>query len=75
MLEQWRALGGAEDLGGLECFVVDRPGSGTPVLWLHGFASSSLDWRRALDLLPVEISSLALTNGSVYIIDQGFPCA
>ncbi len=53
-LEQWFAHGGLEDLHGRNCFVIERAGqqSTTPVVWLHGFPSSSLDWRQVLDCLP-----------------------
>ncbi len=51
IVEAWRDRGELESLGGLDCFVIDRPGDETraPVLWLHGFPSSSLDWHRVID--------------------------
>ena len=53
-LADWRARGCVESAGGLDCFLVDEGGGGsaTPVLWLHGFPSSSLDWRQVLDRMP-----------------------
>lgn len=54
--KNWRARGGCESLGGLSCFVIDEgdkaEGRGAPVLWLHGFPSSSLDWRGVMDAMP-----------------------
>lgn len=54
LIHDWAARGALERLAGLDCFVVDRPGRGDvlPVLWLHGFPSSSLDWRQVVDRLP-----------------------
>ncbi|MFU8878572.1 MAG: alpha/beta fold hydrolase [Wenzhouxiangellaceae bacterium] len=52
IIKNWRAQGGFEELGGLNCFVVERAGAGTPILWLHGFPSSSLDWHRVVEHLP-----------------------
>lgn len=54
LLADWRARGVVESAGGLDCFLVDegRQGAATPVLWLHGFPSSSLDWRQVLDRMP-----------------------
>jgi len=57
MLQAWRQRGHFESLGGIDCFVVDRAGSRSgnlglfPVLWLHGFPSSSLDWRAAIEII------------------------
>lgn len=52
--QDWYARGAFEDLGGVGCFVVDLPGSSddAPVVWLHGFPSSSLDWRSVVDDFP-----------------------
>ncbi|NBD95804.1 MAG: alpha/beta fold hydrolase [Gammaproteobacteria bacterium] len=56
LLDGWRSRGALEPLGGLSCFVVDEgergAGSAEPVLWLHGFPSSSLDWRGVIDRMP-----------------------
>lgn len=54
LARDWYARGALEDLGGVDCFIVDLPGSGddTPVVWLHGFPSSSLDWRSVVDGFP-----------------------
>lgn len=51
--ENWFKRGRIETLGNLDCFVIDLAGdaSATPVIWLHGFPSSSLDWRAVIDLL------------------------
>lgn len=54
IVRDWAARGRLERLAGLDCFIVDRPGraDALPVLWLHGFPSSSLDWRAVVDRLP-----------------------
>ncbi|MDT8450762.1 MAG: alpha/beta hydrolase [Wenzhouxiangellaceae bacterium] len=47
----WQERGAVEDLAGIDCFVVelgDRD-SDRAVVWLHGFPSSSLDWRGVVD--------------------------
>jgi pimeloyl-ACP methyl ester carboxylesterase len=41
-----------ENVAGRELFVVRRDGRGVPLLLLHGFPSSSYDWRRLMDLRP-----------------------
>lgn len=48
---EWFERGGLETLGGLDCFVVDwgDPKADTAILMLHGFPSSSLDWRSVAD--------------------------
>lgn len=48
----WRAAGGMEAVGGHELFVRRRDGEGVPWLLLHGFPSSSYDWRRLMELRP-----------------------
>lgn len=50
----WRARGALEELGGVDCFVVDIAGrdDAVPLVWLHGFPSSSLDWRSVIDGYP-----------------------
>lgn len=56
LLDGWRARGALEPLAGLSCFVVDEgerdSADRAPVLWLHGFPSSSLDWRSVIDRMP-----------------------
>src|SRR6056297_59569 len=47
----WFERGGLEQLAGQECFVVDQ-GDGqadSAIVLLHGFPSSSLDWRTVVD--------------------------
>jgi len=49
----WFRRGRMEQLGGIDCFVVDtgdRTGN-SAMVWLHGFPSSSLDWRGVIDRL------------------------
>ena len=48
----WRDRGRAELHRGREIHVFERPGDGPPLLLLHGFPSSSFDWRGLLDELP-----------------------
>lgn len=51
VVQAWFARGGIERLGGIDCFVVDQgdPDGDVATLWLHGFPSSSLDWRAVVD--------------------------
>jgi pimeloyl-ACP methyl ester carboxylesterase len=48
----WRSSGELAELGGRRIFVREREGSGPPLLFLHGYPSSSYDWRAVLELLP-----------------------
>src|SRR5579862_188453 len=47
----WSEQGELEEFDGKRIFVHERAGSGPPLLFLHGYPSSSYDWRRAFDLL------------------------
>jgi pimeloyl-ACP methyl ester carboxylesterase len=47
----WRAGGEQVDVDGRRLFVRSSPGDGPPVLFLHGYPSSSYDWRLVLDRL------------------------
>jgi len=58
----WRARGAMETLADTRCFVIDsdledggldgrRNNRRDAVVWLHGFPSSSLDWRAVVDAL------------------------
>jgi pimeloyl-ACP methyl ester carboxylesterase len=51
-VEKWRRGGDLEPIGGHELFVRRREGEGPTLLLLHGFPSSSYDWRRLLELRP-----------------------
>ena len=42
---EWRDRGKQLDVGGREVFVVRGGSEGVPLLLLHGFPSSSFDWR------------------------------
>lgn len=50
-LESWASRGRHVDVGGRRVFVWER-GEGPPLLALHGFPSSSYDWRLVADCLP-----------------------
>jgi pimeloyl-ACP methyl ester carboxylesterase len=49
-VEAWRAEGAHEDVAGRRLWVRRREGPGPLLLFLHGFPSSSYDWRPLLDL-------------------------
>ena len=51
-VESWRAEGEVEDVLGRGLFVRRRDGEGPLLLLLHGFPSSSYDWRELLALRP-----------------------
>ena len=57
-VEAWRREGAVERVAGRELWVRRSPGEGPLLLFLHGFPSSSYDWRRLLELEP-SWSSLA----------------
>lgn len=49
-VQRWRDEGRIEDVLGRQLFIHRRPGSEDPLLlFLHGFPSSSYDWRRLLE--------------------------
>lgn len=48
-VQAWRDRGRAEDVGGHSIHVFQRDGSGPLLLLLHGFPSSSYDWRLLLE--------------------------
>jgi pimeloyl-ACP methyl ester carboxylesterase len=48
-VEAWRAAGEREQFRGHRIHVYRREGSGPPLLLLHGFPSSSFDWRAFLE--------------------------
>ena len=51
-VEAWRRAGALVDIGGRKIFVREQAGTGPPLLLLHGYPSSSYDWRHAFELLP-----------------------
>jgi pimeloyl-ACP methyl ester carboxylesterase len=57
-VEDWREAGEHLEVGGRSIFVRRRLGSGPTLLLLHGFPSSSYDWRALLDQLPTGQSAL-----------------
>ena len=56
---EWRARGELTELAGHQIFTCRHAGSGPLLLFLHGFPSSSYDWRATLGLLD-ECSWLTL---------------
>ncbi len=56
-VRRWRDAGAIEDVLGRQLFVHRRAGSEAPLpLFLHGFPSSSYDWRELFELRPGEAS-------------------
>jgi pimeloyl-ACP methyl ester carboxylesterase len=51
-IQAWRDRGAFEEFRGQRIFVLDQPGEGPTLLFLHGFPSSSYDWRPLLELMP-----------------------
>ncbi len=51
-VEAWRSAGSDESFRDRSIHVHRRDGEGTPLLMLHGFPSSSFDWRPLLELIP-----------------------
>jgi pimeloyl-ACP methyl ester carboxylesterase len=51
-VERWRDAGGFEEVAGRRLYVQRREGEGPLLLFLHGFPSSSYDWRELLALRP-----------------------
>jgi pimeloyl-ACP methyl ester carboxylesterase len=49
--ERWARGGKLVPIGGQRIFVRHRPGSGPPTVLLHGYPSSSYDWRHVFELL------------------------
>jgi pimeloyl-ACP methyl ester carboxylesterase len=51
-VREWANDGELTTVGGRRIFIRERPGSGPPLLLLHGYPSSSYDWRAMLELIP-----------------------
>jgi pimeloyl-ACP methyl ester carboxylesterase len=51
-VERWRRAGAKEDVQGHRLYVQRRDGTSPMLLFLHGFPSSSYDWRHLLELRP-----------------------
>ena len=51
-VEAWRRGGELEDVSGRRLYVRRRDGEGPTLLLLHGFPSSSYDWRELMELRP-----------------------
>jgi pimeloyl-ACP methyl ester carboxylesterase len=49
--DEWRRRGALQKIAGHRIFVRDFDGDGPPMLFLHGYPSSSYDWRRVIDRL------------------------
>jgi pimeloyl-ACP methyl ester carboxylesterase len=50
-VEAWRASGELVEVDGRRLFMRAAPGAGPPLLFLHGYPSSSYDWRLVLERL------------------------
>lgn len=50
-VQEWSRAGEWLQVGGHRIFTTERGGSGAPLLLLHGYPSSSYDWRRAIEQL------------------------
>src|SRR5881394_3343146 len=50
--QAWSDGGRLVEIGGHRIFVREKDGAGPPLLFLHGYPSSSYDWSRVLELLP-----------------------
>jgi pimeloyl-ACP methyl ester carboxylesterase len=51
-VQSWREGGELVEVLGRRLYVQERDGDGTMLVFLHGFPSSSYDWRELADLLP-----------------------
>lgn len=51
-VEAWLRRGAEEEIAGRDIFVLEQAGSDPPLLFLHGYPSSSYDWRGVIDRLP-----------------------
>ena len=51
-VESWRDAGGFEEVAGRRLYAQRRDGGAPLLLLLHGFPSSSYDWRELLELRP-----------------------
>ncbi len=51
-VESWRRAGAIEEVLGQRLYTQRRDGAGPLLLFLHGFPSSSFDWRELLELRP-----------------------
>jgi pimeloyl-ACP methyl ester carboxylesterase len=50
--DAWRRSGNPIELGRQQIFTREQPGEGPAVVIMHGFPSSSYDWREVCELLP-----------------------
>lgn len=50
--EEWRARGALEEFRGHRIHVFRQPGEGIPLVLLHGFPTSSFDFRELITLFP-----------------------
>jgi pimeloyl-ACP methyl ester carboxylesterase len=51
-IDIWQAGGQVVEVNGHRLFMRTAAGAGPPLLFLHGYPSSSYDWRHLLELLP-----------------------
>ena len=52
IVRDWRSRGRTDDFRGHGIHVFERDGEGPPLVLLHGFPSSSFDWRALLEAMP-----------------------
>lgn len=50
--EEWRQRGRLEEFRGHRIHLYHQPGEGPPLVLLHGFPTSSFDYRKLIDLFP-----------------------
>jgi pimeloyl-ACP methyl ester carboxylesterase len=51
-IDVWQAGGQVVEVNGQRLFMRTAAGAGPPLLFLHGYPSSSYDWRHLLELVP-----------------------
>jgi pimeloyl-ACP methyl ester carboxylesterase len=56
--QKWQQCGRLVDAGGMQVFAYEK-GSGPAILFLHGFPTSSYDWREIIDILSADYRCVA----------------
>ena len=74
-VRDWAEIGHTEEVGGFPIHVYSSPADSGPLLcFLHGFPSSSFDWRQTLDRLQGRIEASVLTMDFIGFGLSGKPC-